>query len=86
VIDDLPATDDKPSRRTLITYVKDRPGHGRRYAIDSTKLQRDLGWTPEESFQSGIEKTLAWYLEYPSWIKCVRSRAYQDWIREQYEG
>ena len=86
LIDDLPAMKGKPSRRTLISYVKDRPGHDRRYAIDSSKLQRGLEWTPQESFQSGIEKTLAWYLEHPSWIERVRSGAYQDWIREHYEG
>ena len=71
--------------RTLITYVKDRLGHDRRYAIDAGKLKKDLGWTPEETFQSGIEKTLAWYLDHSSWIDRVRSGAYQDWIREHYE-
>ena len=78
--------DENNRLKGVITYVKDRPGHDRRYAIDSSKLQRDLGWTPEESFQSGIEKTLAWYLAHPSWIERVRSGAYQDWIREQYEA
>jgi len=85
LIDDLPVMTGKPSRRTLITYVKDRPGHDRRYAIDSTKLQKDLGWVPEESFQTGIEKTLAWYLDHQPWVDRVRSGAYQDWIREHYE-
>jgi len=85
LIDDLPAMTGKPSRRTLITYVKDRPGHDRRYAIDSTKLQKDLGWIPEESFQTGIEKTLAWYLDHQPWVDRVRSGTYQDWIREHYE-
>jgi len=85
LIDDLPAMTGKPSRRTLITYVKDRPGHDRRYAIDSSKLQKDLGWVPEESFQTGIEKTFLWYLDHQPWVDRVRSGAYQEWIREHYE-
>ena len=85
LIDDLPQMQGKPSRRDLITFVKDRLGHDRRYAIDSTKLKKNLGWNPEESFQTGIEKTLAWYLDHPSWIDRVRSGAYQEWIREYYE-
>ena len=84
LIDALPVMNGKPSRRTLITFVKDRLGHDRRYAIDSGKLQRNLGWSPEESFQSGMEKTLKWYLTHPSWVEHVRSGAYQDWIREYY--
>lgn len=84
LIDALPSMAGKPSRRTLITYVKDRPGHDRRYAIDSTKLKMDLGWTPEESFETGIEKTLSWYHDHRSWVDRVRSGAYQDWIREHY--
>jgi dTDP-glucose 4,6-dehydratase len=86
LIDALPVMNGKPSRRTLITYVKDRLGHDRRYAIDSGKLQRELGWAPEESFQSGIKKTLKWYLAHPSWVERVRSGAYQDWIREYYNA
>lgn len=85
LIDELPVMTGKPSRRTLITYVKDRPGHDRRYAIDSTKLKEALGWIPDESFQTGIEKTLAWYLDNQPWVDRVRSGAYQDWIREHYE-
>jgi len=85
LIDALPLMNGKPSRRTLITHVKDRLGHDRRYAIDSGKLQRELGWAPEESFPSGIEKTLKWYLTHPSWVERVRSGAYQDWIREYYD-
>lgn len=84
LIDNLPAMSGKPSRKTLITYVKDRPGHDRRYAIDSTKLKNDLSWTPDESFQTGIEKTLKWYLENREWTDRVRSGAYQEWIREHY--
>ena len=84
LIDDLPVMKGKPSRRTLISFVKDRLGHDRRYAIDSGKLKKDLGWSPEESFQTGIAKTLAWYLDHQPWIDRVRSGAYQDWIREYY--
>ena len=73
LIDALPHMSAKPSRRTLITYVKDRLGHDRRYAIDSSKLKEDLGWVPEESFQTGIEKTLQWYLAHQAWIDRVRS-------------
>jgi dTDP-glucose 4,6-dehydratase len=86
LIDALPGMNEKSSRRTLITYVKDRLGHDRRYAIDSSKLKNDLGWVPEESFQSGIEKTLQWYLAHQAWIDRVRSGAYQDWIRDHYEA
>ncbi len=84
LIDALPAMKGKPSRRSLITFVKDRLGHDRRYAIDAGKIQSELGWTPHESFQSGIEKTLSWYLDNPSWVDRVRSGAYKDWIREHY--
>ena len=83
-IDALPRMKGKPSRRSLITFVKDRPGHDRRYAIDSTKLKMDLSWTPAESFQTGIEKTLGWYLENRQWADRVRSGAYQEWIRDHY--
>ena len=86
LIDDLPEMKHKPSRRTLITFVKDRLGHDRRYAIDAGKLQKELKWSPEESFQSGIKKTLGWYLEHPSWVERVRTGAYQDWIREHYHN
>ncbi len=71
-------------RRELITFVKDRPGHDWRYAIDFSKLRRELGWTPSESFQSGIEKTIRWYLEHREWVERVRSGEYQKWIREHY--
>ncbi|EFK09137.1 dTDP-glucose 4,6-dehydratase [delta proteobacterium NaphS2] len=84
LIDDLPEMKHKPSRRTLINFVKDRLGHDRRYAIDAGKLQKELEWSPEESFQSGIKKTLGWYLEHPSWIERIRTGAYQDWILEHY--
>jgi dTDP-glucose 4,6-dehydratase len=72
------------ARRSLITYVKDRPGHDRRYAIDCSKLERELGWKPDESFESGIRKTVHWYLENNRWVERVRSGDYQKWIAEQY--
>jgi dTDP-glucose 4,6-dehydratase len=70
----------------LITYVKDRPGHDRRYAIDPTKIQRDIGWKPSETFESGINKTVRWYLDNTAWIDTVRSGAYRDWLATNYAG
>jgi dTDP-glucose 4,6-dehydratase len=72
-------------RRKLITFVTDRPGHDRRYAIDATKISRELGWRPAEEFDSGLRKTVAWYLENTSWIEGVRTGAYRDWIRKNYQ-
>ncbi|MDR7295717.1 dTDP-glucose 4,6-dehydratase [Pelomonas aquatica] len=68
----------------LITYVKDRPGHDRRYAIDARKIERELGWRPAETFQTGIRKTVQWYLDHPDWVARVQSGAYRDWISQQY--
>ncbi|WP_299537380.1 dTDP-glucose 4,6-dehydratase [uncultured Herbaspirillum sp.] len=72
------------SYRELITFVKDRPGHDRRYAIDARKLEHELGWRPTESFQSGIGKTVRWYLAHGDWVAQVRSGAYLNWLRQQY--
>jgi dTDP-glucose 4,6-dehydratase len=72
------------NRRALITFVKDRPGHDRRYAIDASKIKRELGWTPRETFYSGIEKTVQWYLDNPVWIEGVVSGVYRDWLQKQY--
>ncbi|MFP5275691.1 MAG: dTDP-glucose 4,6-dehydratase [Acidobacteriota bacterium] len=71
-------------RRKLITYVQDRPGHDRRYAIDATKIARELGWKPAERFESGLRKTVRWYLEHPEWIENVRTGAYRAWIEQNY--
>lgn len=71
-------------RRNLITYVKDRPGHDRRYAIDASKLARELGWCPAERFESGLRKTVRWYLDHPEWVESVRTGAYLEWIRQNY--
>jgi len=68
----------------LITYVKDRPGHDRRYAIDARKLERELGWKPAETFESGIRKTVRWYLDNADWVAHVQSGAYRDWVTTNY--
>ena len=67
-----------------ITYVQDRPGHDRRYAIDASKIERELGWRPSETFDSGIRKTVQWYLENPGWVENVQSGGYRDWIQSNY--
>jgi len=69
----------------LITYVKDRPGHDRRYAIDARKIERELGWRPAETFETGIRKTVAWYLEHSDWVGRVQSGAYREWLAKNYE-
>ncbi len=67
-----------------ITYVKDRPGHDRRYAIDASKLERELGWKPSETFETGIQKTVQWYLDNQEWTDGVLSGSYRDWVKKQY--
>lgn len=71
-------------REELITFVKDRPGHDRRYAIDATKIARELGWQPVEEFESGLRKTVRWYLDHASWVENVRTGAYLEWIAQNY--
>ncbi|MBA6095695.1 dTDP-glucose 4,6-dehydratase [Pseudomonas sp. NEEL19] len=68
----------------LLAYVQDRPGHDLRYAIDASKIQRELGWVPEETFESGIRKTVQWYLDNPEWVEHVKSGSYQQWIDSNY--
>jgi len=68
----------------LITYVQDRPGHDRRYAIDTTKIARDLGWKPQETFESGLRKTVEWYLQNTDWVQNVTSGDYQNWVQKNY--
>jgi dTDP-glucose 4,6-dehydratase len=68
----------------LITYVADRPGHDRRYAIDPRKIEREIGWRPAETFDSGIDKTVRWYLDHNEWIDSVRTGAYRDWMATNY--
>jgi len=84
ILDGIQKSEAKESRRELITLVKDRPGHDRRYAIDSTKLNRELGWVPKESLETGIRKTIQWYIDNREWVNRVRSGEYQSWIKEQY--
>ena len=72
------------SRRTLITFVKDRPGHDRRYAMDTGKIERELGWRPLETLASGIRKTVQWYLENQEWVRDVTSGSYRQWIETHY--
>jgi len=69
-----------------ITFVTDRPGHDRRYAINSNKIKRDLGWEPAETFETGIHKTVQWYLNNQSWVKNIQSGAYREWIDKNYKG
>ncbi|MFA6121784.1 MAG: dTDP-glucose 4,6-dehydratase [Sideroxydans sp.] len=68
----------------LITYVADRPGHDKRYAIDATKIAEDLGWKPQETFETGLRKTVVWYLENTDWVKGVTSGDYQKWVQKNY--
>jgi dTDP-glucose 4,6-dehydratase len=83
LLDELrPVTDGSYSR--LITYVKDRPGHDRRYAIDARKIERELGWHPAETFESGIRKTVQWYLDNADWVAGVQSGGYRDWVAQNY--
>jgi dTDP-glucose 4,6-dehydratase len=82
ILDELHAAGAPHSK--LITYVKDRPGHDRRYAIDCRKLQGELGWAPRESFATGIRKTIEWYLDNPKWVEKIVSGEYREWIKGNY--
>jgi len=85
LLDELsPRADGKPYKEQ-ITYVTDRPGHDRRYAIDARKLERELGWKPAETFESGIRKTVQWYLSHGDWVRNVQSGAYREWVEKQYD-
>lgn len=84
ILDDLHPRTDGLSYSTQITFVKDRPGHDRRYAIDAGKIERELGWTPMETFETGIAKTVRWYLDNQDWVENVTSGAYQRWLGQQY--
>lgn len=84
LLDELRPRTDGVSYSTQISYVTDRPGHDRRYAIDASKLQRELGWKPAETFETGIRKTVQWYLENNAWVDNVTSGTYRTWIEKQY--
>jgi len=86
ILDELSPRADGQSYKTQITFVPDRPGHDRRYAIDATKLERELGWKPAETFETGIRKTVQWYLDNQAWVGNVTSGAYRDWVGQQYGG
>jgi dTDP-glucose 4,6-dehydratase len=86
LLDELRPRADGKRYAEQITYVTDRPGHDRRYAIDATKIHRELGWKPAETFETGIRKTVQWYLSNPEWVANVQSGAYKDWVNLQYEG
>jgi dTDP-glucose 4,6-dehydratase len=84
ILDELQPRTDGQSYRTQVTFVKDRPGHDKRYAIDASKLERELGWRPVETFESGIRKTVQWYLANQPWVQNVISGNYRNWIEKQY--
>jgi len=84
LLDELSPRADGKGYAAQITYVTDRPGHDRRYAIDATKIHRELGWKPAETFETGIRKTVQWYLENTEWVNAVQSGAYRQWIGQQY--
>ena len=84
LLDELRPKADGSRYATQISHVTDRPGHDRRYAIDARKLERELGWKPAETFETGIRKTVQWYLDNPQWVQNVQSGAYRAWVSQQY--
>jgi dTDP-glucose 4,6-dehydratase len=85
IVDEMALRSASP-RRELIIFVKDRPGHDQRYAMDARKIERELGWRPKETFESGIRKTVRWYLENEEWVRDVTSGSYRQWIATHYSG
>ena len=85
ILDELQPRADGKSYASQITFVSDRPGHDRRYAIDARKIERELGWRPTETFDTGIRKTIQWYLDHPTWVDGVVSGAYRDWLQKHYQ-
>ena len=77
--------DPRGSYRRLVSHVADRPGHDRRYAIDASKIERELGWRPLETFESGLRKTVRWYLDHADWVARVQTGAYREWLSANYE-
>jgi dTDP-glucose 4,6-dehydratase len=86
LLDELRPRADGRSYREQITFVADRPGHDRRYAIDASKIERELGWKPAETFETGIRKTVCWYLDNQDWVANVQSGAYREWVEKNYAG
>ena len=84
LLDELRPKADGSSYKTQIVHVQDRPGHDRRYAIDARKIELELGWKPAETFETGIRKTVQWYLSNPEWVQHVQSGSYRDWVSRQY--
>jgi dTDP-glucose 4,6-dehydratase len=84
ILDELKPKADGTKYESQITYIKDRPGHDRRYAIDATKLEKELGWKPNETFETGIRKTVEWYLNNQDWVSHVVSGEYKNWVEKQY--
>ena len=84
LLNELKPREDGKSYREQITFVKDRPGHDRRYAIDATKISNELDWKPEETFESGLRKTVQWYLDNQDWVANVQSGEYQNWLNKNY--
>ena len=86
ILDELQPRPDGQPYATQITFVQDRPGHDRRYAIDARKLEKELGWKPQETFETGIRTTVQWYLDHQDWVNHVASGEYRHWLEKQYEG
>jgi dTDP-glucose 4,6-dehydratase len=84
LLDELRPDDPVVPHRKLVSFVKDRPGHDRRYAMDTRKIERDLKWQPQETFEAGIRKTVCWYLEHEDWVRDVTSGSYRDWMAKHY--
>jgi dTDP-glucose 4,6-dehydratase len=85
ILDQLRPRADQKSYLEQITFVKDRPGHDRRYAINASKIASELGWKPKQTFESGIQKTVQWYLDHQDWVEGVVSGSYRDWVAKQYK-
>jgi dTDP-glucose 4,6-dehydratase len=85
ILDRLRPLKDGATHASLITYVQDRPGHDRRYAVNCNRIERELGWQPSRNFEVGLEQTVRWYLDHPSWVASVRSGEYRQWINRNYE-